>query len=73
MWIFFRGHERFSIGVNGVMISCNICLEVIAVVLMEIQANRLLRTGMCYSSVSVVSADGSKSKSLLLIVRQILN
>lgn len=51
---------------NGVVISCNICLEVIAVVLMENEVNRLLGAGTCYASVSVLSADESKSKSLLL-------
>lgn len=51
---------------NGAVISCNICLEVIAVVLMENEVNRLLRTGTCYAAVSVVSADESQSKSLLL-------
>lgn len=55
------------------MISCNISLEVIAIVLMEIQANRLLWPGTWCYSVSVVSADGSKSESLLLIARQGLN
>lgn len=57
---------------NIIVISCYICLEVIAVVLMEIHANRLLGSDMWYSSVSVVSEDGSKSKSLLLIARQCL-
>lgn len=51
---------------NGVVISCNICLEVIAVVLMEDEVNRLLRTGTCYASVNVLSADESELKSLLL-------
>lgn len=53
MWILFQRHERFSIDMNGVVISCNICLEVIAVVLMGNEVNRLLRTSTCYTSVSV--------------------
>lgn len=52
---------------NGVEISCNICLEVIAVVLMENEVNRLLGSGTCFAAVNVVSADESKSKSLFLI------
>lgn len=63
----FQRHERFSIDVNGVVISCNICLEVIAVVLMENEVNRLLGSGTCFAAVNVVSADESKSKSLFLI------
>lgn len=53
IWGFFQKHERFSIDMNGVVISCNICLEVIAVVLMGNEVNRLLRTSTCYTSVSV--------------------
>lgn len=73
IWFFFQRHERFSVNVNGIVISCNICLEVIAVVLMENEVNRLLRTGMCYAFVSVVSADENESKSLLLTAWQSLN
>lgn len=62
IWNSFQMHEIFSIDLNGVVISCNICLEVISVVLMENEVNRLLRTGMCYASVSVVSAGESELK-----------
>lgn len=37
----FRGHKRFSVGVREITISWKICLEVIVIVLLEMQASSL--------------------------------
>lgn len=37
----FRGRKRFSVDVREVMISWNVCLEVIVIVLLEMQASSL--------------------------------